>query len=548
MRRYVLSTLLIITALFVMAQPKPIKNVIVMIPDGTSTSLLSCARWYQTYLDSTNTTLNIDPYLCGLVRTHSSDAPIGDSAPTSSCYMSGMPSQTGFVSTYPVATDHDLVPVDASRAYQPLATLLEAAKILQHKATGLVFTCEFPHATPADCSAHSYKRGRYSVIAPQMVHNHIDVVMGGGVKYLEEKYQNDLKDAGYSVYLDDIKGFRSCTKAPVWALFAETSMPYWLEADKQQTPSLAEMTRKAIDLLSKNENGFFLMVEGSKVDWAAHDNDAKNAMIEFLEFDKACGEALRFAEKDGQTVVLIVPDHGTGAVTLGNIKACNDGYDKLSLQQLMSPIDNYKLSNWSMGEKLKKADTTEWPQLFETYFGFTPQPAELTFLTTGSDYSNSPIPYEQRKHNLSMCKMLSQILYGRTYFGFTTFGHTIENVFLAVYHPQNDRLTGVPTNIDVHNYLARQMGLTDAMQPLTEEIYADHHQVFEGFEVRIDSVDKYNRRLYVKNKRNVMIVDSYANYVTMNNKRVDLNSVIVYVDKNNTFYLPKELRELMLLK
>lgn len=548
MRRFVLSTLLVITVLCMMAQPKPIKNVIVMIPDGTSTSLLSCARWYQTYLDSTQTTLNIDPYLCGLVRTHSSDAPIGDSAPTSSCYMSGMPSQTGFVSTYPVATDHDLVPVDAARAYQPLSTLLEAAKILQNKATGLVFTCEFPHATPADCSAHSYKRGRYSVIAPQMVHNHIDVVMGGGVSYLNETYQNDLKDAGYSVYLDDIQGFRNCTKAPVWALFGETSMPYWLEADKQNTPSLAEMTRKAIDLLSKNENGFFLMVEGSKVDWAAHDNDAKNAIIEFLEFDKACGEALRFAEKDGQTVVLIVPDHGTGAVTLGNIKACNDGYDKLSLKQLMSPIDNYKLSNWSMGEKLKKADTTEWPQLFETYFGFTPQPAELTYLTTGSDYSNSPIPYEQRKHNLSMCKMLSQILYGRTYFGFTTFGHTIENVFLAVYHPQNDRLTGVPTNIDVHKYLARQMGLTDKMNELTEEIYADHHKVFEGYDIKIDSVDKYNRRLTVKNKRNVLIADSYANYVMVNNKRVDLNSVIVYVDKNNTFYLPKSLRFYIELK
>lgn len=548
MRRFVLSTLLVITVLCMMAQPKPIKNVIVMIPDGTSTSLLSCARWYQTYLDSTQTTLNIDPYLCGLVRTHSSDAPIGDSAPTSSCYMSGMPSQTGFVSTYPVATDHDLVPVDAARAYQPLSTLLEAAKILQNKATGLVFTCEFPHATPADCSAHSYKRGRYSVIAPQMVHNHIDVVMGGGVSYLNETYQNDLKDAGYSVYLDDIQGFRNCTKAPVWALFGETSMPYWLEADKQNTPSLAEMTRKAIDLLSKNENGFFLMVEGSKVDWAAHDNDAKNAIIEFLEFDKACGEALLFAEKDGQTVVLIVPDHGTGAVTLGNIKACNDGYDKLSLKQLMSPIDNYKLSNWSMGEKLKKADTTEWPQLFETYFGFTPQPAELTYLTTGSDYSNSPIPYEQRKHNLSMCKMLSQILYGRTYFGFTTFGHTIENVFLAVYHPQNDRLTGVPTNIDVHKYLARQMGLTDKMNELTEEIYADHHKVFEGYDIKIDSVDKYNRRLTVKNKRNVLIADSYANYVMVNNKRVDLNSVIVYVDKNNTFYLPKSLRFYIELK
>ena len=548
MRRFVLSTLLVITMLSLVAQPKPIKNVILMIPDGTSTSLLSAARWYQTYLDSTNTTLNIDPYLCGLVRTHSSDAPIGDSAPTTSCYVSGMPSQTGFVSTYPVATDHDLVPVDATRAYQPLATVLEAAKILQHKSTGLVFTCEFPHATPADCSSHSYKRGRYSVIAPQMVHNHLDVVMGGGVKYLKESYQNDLKNDGYSVYLDDIQGFRNCTKAPVWALFAETSMPYWLEADKQQTPSLAEMTRKAIDLLSKNENGFFLMVEGSKVDWAAHDNDAKNAMIEFIEFDKACGEALRFAEKDGQTVVVILPDHGTGAVTVGNIKACNDGYDKLSLQQLMSPIDNYKLSNWSMGEKLKKTDTTEWSQLFETYFGFTPQPAELTFLKTASDYDKSTIPYEQREHNLSMCKMLSQILYSRTYFGFTTFGHTIENVFLAMYHPQNDVLKGVPTNIDIFDYLCRQMGLTDQMADLTSEIYADHHQVFEGFEVKIDSVEKYNRKLTVRNKRNVLTANSFDNYVIVNNRKVDLNSVIVYVDKNNTFYLPKELKLYMELK
>ena len=196
MKRFVLSIFLIITVLISMAQPKPVKNVILMITDGTSTSLISAARWYQTYLDPTQTTLNIDPYVCGLVRTNSSDAPIGDSAPTTSCYVSGMPSQTGFISTYPVATDHDLVPVDATRAYQPLATLLEAAKILQHKSTGLVFTCEFPHATPADCSAHTYRRGRYSVIIPQMVHNHLDVVMGGGVSYLKENYQNDLKNEG----------------------------------------------------------------------------------------------------------------------------------------------------------------------------------------------------------------------------------------------------------------------------------------------------------------------------------------------------------------
>lgn len=548
MKRFVLYSLLTFTMLCAIAQPKAIKNVILMIPDGTSTSLLSAARWYQTYLDPTQTTLNIDPYICGLVRTHSSDAPIGDSAPTTSCYVSGQPSQTGFISTYPVATDHDLVPVDASRAYQPLATVLEAAKILQHKSTGLVFTCEFPHATPADCSAHTYKRSKYGMIAPQMAHNHLDVVMGGGVKYLTEKLQNDLKATGYQVYLDDIKGFRNCTKAPVWALFGESSMPYWLEADKQKTPSLAEMTQKAIDMLSKDEDGFFLMVEGSKVDWAAHDNDAKNAIIEFIEFDKACGVALDFAKKNGETVVVILPDHGTGAVTLGNPKASRDGYDKLSLKQLMSPIDDYQLSNRTMGEKLKAADTTEWPKIFETYFGFTPQSAEITYLTTAKDYDKSPFSKEERQGNLSMCKMLSQVLYNRTYFGFTTFGHTVENVFLAVYHPQNDILKGVPTNIDVFNYLCRQMGLTGEMKQLTEDIYADHHQVFEGYDMKIDSLDKYHYRLTVKNKRNVLVADSYENYFMINNKKVDLESVIVYMDKNKTFYLPKNLRNFIELK
>ena len=548
MKRFVLYSLLSVTLLCAIAQPKPVKNVILMIPDGTSTSLLSAARWYQTYLDSTQTTLNIDPYICGLVRTHSSDAPIGDSAPTTSCYVSGQPSQTGFISTYPVATDHDLVPVDAARAYQPLATVLEAAKILQHKSTGLVFTCEFPHATPADCSAHTYKRSKYGMIAPQMAHNHLDVVMGGGVQYLTENLQNDLKETGYQIYLDDINGFRNCTKAPVWALFGESSMPYWLEADKQKMPSIAEMTQKAIDLLSKDEDGFFLMVEGSKVDWAAHDNDAKNAIIEFVEFDKACGVALDFAKKNGETVVVILPDHGTGAVTIGNPKASRDGYDKLSLKQLMSPIDNYQLSNWTMGEKLKAADTTEWPKLFETYFGFTPQPAEITYLTTAKDYEKSSVPKEERKGNLSMCKMLSQVLYNRTYFGFTTFGHTVENVFLAVYHPQNDILKGVPTNIDVFNYLCRQMGLTGEMKQLTEDIYADHHQVFEGYDMKIDSLDKYHYRLTVKNKRNVLVADSYANYFTINSKKVNLESVIVYMDKNKTFYLPKDLRNYIELK
>ena len=210
-----------------------------MIPDGTSTSLLSIARWYLHYQDSTQNNLNIDPYIKGLLGTCSSDAPIGDSAPTTSCYMTGQPTQTGFISTYPVKTDHDLFPIDATRAYQPLATLLEASKQMLHKSTGLVFTCEFPHATPADCVAHTYNRGSYKTIAPQMVHNLVDVVIGGGVSYLLPEYQDFLKEHGYQVFLDDKQGMLNCEKAPFWALFNESSMPYEIERDPKTTPSLA---------------------------------------------------------------------------------------------------------------------------------------------------------------------------------------------------------------------------------------------------------------------------------------------------------------------
>jgi len=547
MKKIVLCNLLFFLGLLAFAQPAPVKNVILLITDGTSTSLLSCARWYQNYMDPSKTTLYIDPYIKGLIRTNSSDAPIGDSAPTTSCYMTGYPSQTAFVSTYPVKTDHDLVPVDATRAYQPLTTLLEAAHWRQGKATGVVCTCEFPHATPADCAAHTYSRGKYGMIAPQMVYNNLDIVIGGGTSYLNESEREYLKSKEYNLFIDDLQGMRNCHKGPMWALYRPSSIEYQMEADPKAVPTLAESTEKAIEILSQNPNGFFLMVEGSKVDWAAHDNDAKAAIIEFLEFDKACKVALDFAKKDGQTLVIVVPDHGTGSVTVGNTKS-NHGYDKLSLQQIMSPIDNYKLSLNTMAEKMKETETTEWPALFKTYFDIDIQKSELQYLSSARDYSKSSLSKEERQNNLSMVKMLSQVIYGRTYFGFTTFGHTMENVFYAMYHPQNGELQGYHTNVELHNYMCQQMGLEGVLNEMTDNNFVDHRKVFEGYDYKIDSLDKYHYRFTAKYKRNTLTFDSYTNYVTVNKKTHELESVLVYMPINKTFYVPKELFRYLLLK
>jgi len=548
MRRFVLYNILLLITLASFAQTNDVKNVILMITDGTSTSLLSAARWYKTYHDPSQNYLYIDPYVTGLTRTHSSDAPIGDSAPTTSCYMTGYPSQTGFVSTYPVKTDHDLVPVDANRAYQPLTTLLEAAKQLQGKATGLVATCEFPHATPADCAAHSYKRSRYGIIAPQMVYNKVDVVIAGGTKYIRESDKTFLKENGYSLYFDDYKGMQQCTKGPMWALYGQYSMPYDMERDPKTTPSLAEMTQKAIDLLSADPDGFFLMVEGSKVDWAAHDNDAKAAITDFIAFDNAFHVAQQFAEKDGHTLIVVVSDHGNSALTIGNTKS-NSGYDKLSLKQIMEPLDHYKISTASMASKLKEVETSEWPALFRQNFDMDLQEAEIEYLQSASDYKKSTLPKESRQNNLSMVKMLSQVIYGRTYFGFTTFGHTAEDVFTAMYHPQGKELRGVNTNIQLHQYMREQMGLLpDALENLTADNFADYREVFAGFDCKIDSLAPYDYQLTVKNKKKTIVMRSFTNYVMQNKQKTELSSVIIYFPVNKTFYVPKDLRIWLLLK
>lgn len=565
MKKQFLSLFLMAAAIMPMQaiqkeEVKPVKNVIVMIPDGTSLATVSIARWLQWYQDPSKPKLNIDPYLCGTVRTHSSNAPIGDSAPTTSCYMTGQPSRTGYVSTYPEQDkDNDIYPTEAERAFQPLTTVLEAGKILQGKATGLVFTCEFPHATPADCSAHSYKRGRYDWIAPQMVHNELDVVIGGGVSILTEEMEKELVANGYNVYRNDLQGMRADKGEKMWALYGDKEMAYDLDRDPNQQPSIEEMTRKAIEKLSKDPDGFFLMVEGSKVDWAAHGNDPVGMATDFLAFDRACGAALEFARKNGETAVVILPDHGNSGISLGR-RSCK-GYDKLSKDQLFHQFSLYKLTAEGFAKKVNSIPNSEVQQMFSQYAGFELTDEEMNALNNCKDYKNSPIPAEQRKtdDNSSMYSgnltgLMAHIITSRTCFGFTTGGHTGEEVFLAAYHPQGSLPIGMNTNIEINEYLCNLFGLThDSLETLTAENFVPHTQVFEGYDCQIVPAadEKGSPSLVVKNKKNKkkqLSIAPFTNVVKVGKKaqeEVRLHSVVVYVDKNNTFYVPKQLADLL---
>ena len=534
---------------------KPVKNVILLIPDGTSLATISMARWLQWYQDPNKPKLNIDPYLCGTVRTHSSNAPIGDSAPTTSCYMTGQPSRTGYVSTYPESDpENDIYPTDPSRAFQPLTTVLEAGKILKGKATGLVFTCEFPHATPADCSAHSYNRGKYEWIAPQMAHNDLNVVIGGGAGLITKEMEDYLLANGYSLYKNDLKGMRADTNEKMWALYGDREMNYDLDRDPNEQPSIEEMTREALERLSKDPDGFFLMVEGSKVDWAAHGNDPVGMATEFLAFDRACGVALEFAKENGETAVVVVPDHGNSGISIGR-RDCT-GYDKLSKDQLFHQFSLYKLTAEGFAKKVNSVPNSEVQEVFRTYAGFELTPEELDALNNCEDYKNSPIPVDQRKkednsslYSGSLTGLMSHIITSRTCFGFTTGGHTGEEVFLAAYHPQGTLPLGMHTNIELNEYLCNLFGMThDNLEELTHKNFVPHTEVFKDYKCEIVPAEdeKGNPTLVVKNKKKQLTITPFTNIVKMGKKgkeEIRLNSVIVYVDKNNTFYLPTSLTE-----
>ncbi|MDH6312090.1 alkaline phosphatase [Parabacteroides sp. PFB2-10] len=536
---------------------KPVKNLIVLIPDGCSLPVVSVSRWLQWYANPDQPDLHIDPYLCGTVSTFSSNAPIGDSAPTTSCYMTGYPSRTGYVSTYPVADgDNDIFPMDPERAYQPLATVLEAMKILQNKATGLVFTCEFPHATPADCSAHSYRRGNYHWIAPQMVHNDLDVVIGGGVSILSNDMEAYLTENDYHVYRNNLAGMRADKHNKMWALYGDSEMAYDIDRNPEEQPSIEEMTRTAIEKLSRNENGFFLMVEGSKVDWAAHANDPVGMYTDFLAFDKACGAALDFAKKDGETLVIIVPDHGNSGFSLGR-RDCG-GYDKLTKEQLFHNLAQVKLTAEGLTKMVNSKPNKEVQQIFRTYAGFELSEKELNALNHVKDYKNSPIPESERSsegiepslYSGSLSSFMSKLITTKTCFGFTTGGHTGEEVFLAAYHPKGTPPMGRRTNVDLNHYMCEAVGIGH-LDDLTNQIFARHTEVFKDFTCELipSTEEKGSPTLVVKNKKNrnkQLTITPFSNIVKSGRKAQDeicLNSVIVYVDANETFYLPQSLAE-----
>ncbi|MFH1490850.1 MAG: alkaline phosphatase, partial [Pseudomonadota bacterium] len=255
------------------------KNVIVLIADGCSSEQYTLARWVK------GRPLSFDPIRVGALKTYIADSVIADSAPAASAFATGVRTKDKFISVGPDAETLTGVPVPSPElSYKPLATVLEGARLL-NKATGIVSTSRVTHATPAAYVAHTPSRNLESDIMEQAVYQNIDVVFGGGKGHLlpkalkgkrpdNENLLEVLKKRGYRI-AENREDMMALSPGRAFGMFASSHMD--AEIDRKnlhpEQPTLKEMTEKAIHLLSGDPDGFFLMVEGSQIDWACHAND-----------------------------------------------------------------------------------------------------------------------------------------------------------------------------------------------------------------------------------------------------------------------------------
>ena len=273
------------------------KNVIFMIGDGMGLSHVHAA------MTVSQKKLNLQKLpVIGLQKTESSDNYITDSAASATALASGEKTKNGVIGINPEGAFTE--------------SIMEFL-IKQGFKTGLIATNTITHATPAAFIAHQPDRNMYEEIAADISNSGIDIIIGGGLKHFTDRADKlnlveKMKKQGYD-FFEDVSQIDS-SRDKILALTANSHMPFKINGRGDFLPVAVE---KALHSLDKDDDkGFFLMVEGSQIDPACHNNNQEQFMAEMLDFDKAIGVALDFARENGETLVVVTGDHETGGVTV----------------------------------------------------------------------------------------------------------------------------------------------------------------------------------------------------------------------------------------
>lgn len=507
------------------------KNVIMLIADGMSTEGITLARHTK------GNSLAMDEISVGSVITSWANGPITDSAPGGTVYAAGEKTNNKYIGTSVNDT--------------PMASILEGAESVG-KATGIVATSEITHATPGDFTAHTNNRKNYNQILQQQINQDMEVVLGGGFNkpsgftsevstdefrsYYEEQV-NNIKEEGFD-FITTKDELISYDGDKLWGSFADADLKY--DFDRQSDndnvqPSLAEMTDKAIEVLNKDEDGFFLMVEGSKVDWAAHANNTVGIVSDILAFDEAVKTAVEFAKADGNTVVVVTTDHGNSGITIGSsyYNENIESYDKATYANTTDLLKNATITEERFNELASGKSDEEIKSLAKKYYAIDLNDEELAIVKGEQG--------EGRKVGIR------EVIARKVGIGYTTGGHTGEQIYLGVYAPSDlELLEGVVDNTEVNKYMQRVLFGEELLSSYTKEIYQDGEVVLnniEGTKTYLDETIKYSPRLTIERLGNVIEVDLYTNNYRINREEKELKTVVPYI--NGKYFIPQELIDIV---
>ncbi|MGL5764092.1 MAG: alkaline phosphatase [Sarcina sp.] len=322
------------------------KYVFTFIGDGMSTVQLNAARVFlgTGEKDIKTGTLAVDSFpVVGSATTHDSTSFAPDSASTATAIATGVKTHSGVIG------------LEADKKTKPESITEKLKK--EGRKIGIVSSVSLDHATPAAFYAHTPSRGNMYDIALQLADSEFDYFAGGSLAQPTGKEKNEkdafgiIKEKGYKVTTSKDE-FNSISKdsGKVYAISDElqdsNAMTYSIDKSENSI-TLADFVKKGIDVLD-NEKGFFMMVEGGKIDWAGHANDAKSNIEETLALDEAIKVAMDFYNKHpNDTLIIVTGDHETGGMSIGQ---ATTGYDTA-----FSILENQKISYVEFDELLNKA-------------------------------------------------------------------------------------------------------------------------------------------------------------------------------------------------
>lgn len=285
-------------------------SVILMIGDGMGYEHVELARLVEAGMSGSLEMQHLSWNSTAL--TYSADSAITDSAAAGTALATGYKTNNGYVATNPSG--------------QPLETILEYAQTL-NKSTGVVTTTTVYHATPACFMTHVSDRGMYTEIMRQIVEeSEVDVILGGGTAEYTTDFNTTMYNNGYTVVYDRDQ-LIDINSGKVLGLFTGSYMNYEQDRNIADEPSILEMTNKSLELLSQDPDGFFLMVEGGRIDHAGHANNQVNDALDTIAFNEAVQVAIDYVGDNNNTILIVTADHETGglAVVSNNLNSTLPG-------------------------------------------------------------------------------------------------------------------------------------------------------------------------------------------------------------------------------